>query len=376
MNCKIILSRAAAIAVCLTMSCTAFAADAYTENTRALANPLHENMIAVTGLKIRSGGIVDYVDTRTREMRNGKNRDTTRVYAPEWFHSENSGKTWTQMDTSWHDQLKNRLPKSGGGKMWADPTGIGKVIDAYIADNGDFYCMLSGYSRNITSGSNTSAIEDAVIIKAVDGKVQPDYAFIISEDLRLSFADVSESGDVSFYVSQTLTDLAGNDETYSIRTYDAKGALKSEAPLPADAIFQCLVNGIAYTLDFSDWRNVRLAAYNAATGANLYTVPLPAETRAPQEDLTGNVETVCATRSGTAYITTYNGLYRFDPAGKKFTQVQSRGACGFTKNMGVRDTVCAEDGSICMFGQYYNYADRDDPKNGTKKLYTYTPEAL
>lgn len=187
---------------------------------------------------------------------------------------------------------------------------------------------------------------------------------------------LSRAAAIAVCLTMSCTAFAVDAYTENIRTYDAKCALKSEAPLPADAIFQCLVNGIAYTIDFSDWRNVKLAAYNAATGANLYTVPLPAETRTPQEDLTGNVETVCATRSGTAYITTYNGLYRFDPAGKKFTQVQSRGACGFTKNMGVRDTICAEDGSICMFGQYYNYADRDDPKNGTKKLYTYTPEAL
>lgn len=374
MKCKTILSRATAVIACLAMSCTAFAADAYTESIRALASPLHEDMVTMIALKARPGGIVDYIDPRTREMRNGKNSQTEQVCAPEWFHSENGGKTWTQMDTSWHDQMKADLRKSAGGGKWAGPD-TGVVKDAYIADNGALYCMLEGCSKSVVSGNSSSAVSDTVIVKVAGGKVQPDCTFTISDDLWLNFAGVSDNGDVALYASETIKNSGGDYQECSIRTYDAKGTLKSKALLPSTITsnFECLVNGTAYVLDRTDWKNLKLMAYNAVTGEILYTVPLPAEAQPPQEEQM-TVQTVCAKRDGTVYLTSVNGLYRFDPSVKQFTQIQNRDAFGFTQNMLVRGTVCSEDGVIYMFGSYNNFADREDPKNRTKKLYVYTPK--
>lgn len=373
---KTILSRAAAVIACLAISCTAFAADAYTESIHALASPLHEDMVTMIALKARPGGIVDYIDPRTREMRNGKNSQTEQVCAPEWFHSENGGKTWTQMDTSWHDQMKADLRKSAGGGKWAGPD-TGVVKDAYIADNGALYCMLEGCSKSVVSGNSSSAVSDTVIVKVAGGKVQPDCTFTISDDLWLNFAGVSDNGDVALYASETIKNPGGDYHECSIRTYDAKGTLKSKALLPSTITsnFECLVNGVAYVMDRTDWKNLKLMAYNAVTGEILYTVPLPAEAQPPQEEQM-TVQTVCAKRDGTVYLTSVNGLYRLDPTGKSFSQVQNRSACSFTENMVVSQTICSEDGSIYMFGHYSNFDDRYDPKNHTKKLYVYTPKAV
>lgn len=326
----------------------------YKEYITKLAIPMHEE-VSPERIIARENGVVDYFVTADNILGNAEET------LPTWFHSDDYGKTWKEMDMTW---ITNEGRKYGRGVFYKD---------FYMTQQGDVYGIVEIGRKKKETEEMTYFIPLHKIFKRVNGQAVeiPNLELCNWDSMGFKIASVEDNGDIVLW-----EDFLRNDNLImSMAVYDQKtGALKQKTECPKPNFFEkAYANGICYGLDYSNqsaWRIVGYDMRSGKIGKEVLSIPFP------DSNFDYVVEAMSVKKDGTLYFSAYSGLYRLDPG----TNTPIKLINGENCRLGKGDAYCRQS-AVSPEGDFYtpiyftNPKNEKDPQNrALGKFYRYSPK--